>query len=66
MRPGIEGEDLLDQVEHVSAVTIGHRAQGRASTGIQRQGAADLGLGPLHQEFEPLVIEPFEDQHLAA
>ena len=65
-RVEIDVEQGLDLVEQEAAVAVGAGDQRCAGVVGQRAAAADLGLGAPDQGFQRLLVEPAEDQHLAA
>ncbi len=65
-RIALPRRDLLDQVEQRPPVAIGHLQKRLARLGLQRQGLAQLALGPLRQSLQIGERQAFQHQHLRA
>src|SRR4029079_7434751 len=59
-------EDRLDLVEQEAAVSVRPRDPGFAGVVSDRQRLSDLSFSALNQLAQRVLVEPVEDEHLAA
>jgi hypothetical protein len=63
---GRQGEQLLSQIEQITAVTVGHFAHRGAGTIVYRQVASLLAFGAGQHGHQRLIVETVQHQYLAA
>ncbi len=57
---------FFGEVQHITAIAIGHGAQGCPRIFGERKFLAIMSFGALEQRFESRIIEPAQHQHLRA